>query len=141
MDRVLASEAKGRGFDPRQPHQSLDVDVEIVMYLTYSSNTISITNNQTMLRQLALTSAYLMLQGCTSIGGGPDRSSNSSDFNPRVSAEDGECSRFNKLQKSLVDKALPQTKSPPRGMAHVSLVRLAGIEPTTLGFGGQYSIH
>ena len=22
-----------------------------------------------------------------------------------------------------------------------SLVRLAGIEPTTLGFGGQYSIH
>jgi hypothetical protein len=35
-----------------------------------------------MLRQLALTSAYLMLQGCTSIGGGPDRSSNSADFNP-----------------------------------------------------------
>ena len=23
----------------------------------------------------------------------------------------------------------------------VELVRLAGIEPTTLGFGGQYSIH
>lgn len=23
----------------------------------------------------------------------------------------------------------------------VCLVRLAGIEPTTLGFGGQYSIH
>jgi len=26
-------------------------------------------------------------------------------------------------------------------MLHVPLVRLAGIEPTTLGFGGQYSIH
>jgi hypothetical protein len=24
---------------------------------------------------------------------------------------------------------------------HVKVVRLAGIEPTTLGFGGQYSIH
>ena len=24
---------------------------------------------------------------------------------------------------------------------HCALVRLAGIEPTTLGFGGQYSIH
>jgi hypothetical protein len=23
VDRVLASEAKGRGFDPRQPHQSI----------------------------------------------------------------------------------------------------------------------
>jgi hypothetical protein len=23
----------------------------------------------------------------------------------------------------------------------INLVRLAGIEPTTLGFGGQYSIH
>ena len=82
MDRVLASEAKGRGFDPRQPHQSLDVDVEIVMCLTYSSNTISITNNQTMQRQLVFTAAYLMLQGCSSIVGGPDRSPNSADFNP-----------------------------------------------------------
>ena len=27
-----------------------------------------------------------------------------------------------------------------KGMA-VSVARLAGIEPTTLGFGGQYSIH
>jgi hypothetical protein len=25
--------------------------------------------------------------------------------------------------------------------AHSALARLAGIEPTTLGFGGQYSIH
>jgi len=33
------------------------------------------------------------------------------------------------------------TKTPPRGVASLSLVRLAGIEPTTLGFGGQYSIH
>jgi hypothetical protein len=24
---------------------------------------------------------------------------------------------------------------------YVDVVRLAGIEPTTLGFGGQYSIH
>jgi uncharacterized lipoprotein YajG len=38
------------------------------MCLTYSSNTISITNNQTMLRQLVFTAAYLMLQGCSSIG-------------------------------------------------------------------------
>jgi hypothetical protein len=52
------------------------------MCLTYSSNTISITNNQTMLRQLVFTAAYLMLQGCSSIGGGPDRSPNSADFNP-----------------------------------------------------------
>jgi hypothetical protein len=60
----------------------LDVDVEIVMYLTYSSNTISITNNQTMLRQLAFTAAFLMLQGCSSMGGGPERASNAGDFNP-----------------------------------------------------------
>ena len=46
MDRVLASEAKGRGFDPRQPHQSLDVDVEIVQNLTYLINTISIIKHK-----------------------------------------------------------------------------------------------
>jgi hypothetical protein len=27
------------------------------------------------------------------------------------------------------------------GLGGLSVVRLAGIEPTTLGFGGQYSIH
>ena len=27
------------------------------------------------------------------------------------------------------------------GNLSLELVRLAGIEPTTLGFGGQYSIH
>jgi hypothetical protein len=27
------------------------------------------------------------------------------------------------------------------GVCSAALVRLAGIEPTTLGFGGQYSIH
>ena len=26
-------------------------------------------------------------------------------------------------------------------VAFINLARLAGIEPTTLGFGGQYSIH
>ena len=82
MDRVLASEAKGRGFDPRQPHQSFDVDVEIVMGLTHSSNTISITDNQTMLRQLALTAAFLTFQGCSLKGAGLDRTSIAGDFNP-----------------------------------------------------------
>ncbi len=27
------------------------------------------------------------------------------------------------------------------GLSRPSVARLAGIEPTTLGFGGQYSIH
>ncbi len=45
----------------------------------------------------------------------------------------------------------PETKTPTeavgvtarklQGFLEDSLVRLAGIEPTTLGFGGQYSIH
>ncbi len=36
-----------------------------------------------------------------------------------------------------------QQKSQPLGgwLLKEKLVRLAGIEPTTLGFGGQYSIH
>ncbi len=33
------------------------------------------------------------------------------------------------------------TGSEPRAACGSQLVRLAGIEPTTLGFGGQYSIH
>ena len=28
-----------------------------------------------------------------------------------------------------------------KSQTYMTLVRLAGIEPTTLGFGGQYSIH
>ena len=32
MDRVLASEAKGRGFDPRQPHQ-ISVSREVIAYI------------------------------------------------------------------------------------------------------------
>ena len=78
----MASEAKGRGFDPRQPHQSFDVDVEIVTDLTYSSNTIFITNTQTMLKQLAFTTAFLTLQGCALKGAGLDRTSIAGDFNP-----------------------------------------------------------
>jgi hypothetical protein len=31
--------------------------------------------------------------------------------------------------------------SSDEGHLALELVRLAGIEPTTLGFGGQYSIH
>ncbi len=38
---------------------------------------------------------------------------------------------------ALCNKALALARLYPKG----KLVRLAGIEPTTLGFGGQYSIH
>ena len=47
------------------------------------------------------------------------------------------------------EKLLCDYRTPLEILAHLSLefavsplvVRLAGIEPTTLGFGGQYSIH
>ena len=47
------------------------------------------------------------------------------------------------LLKNISQKAVPTKASAEErcdGEA-VILVRLAGIEPTTLGFGGQYSIH
>ena len=47
------------------------------------------------------------------------------------------------------EKPLLDYRTPRKILAHLSpefavstlVVRLAGIEPTTLGFGGQYSIH
>ena len=43
---------------------------------------------------------------------------------------------------SEVDDSHRQTgREAARGLGFKKLVRLAGIEPTTLGFGGQYSIH
>ena len=38
-------------------------------------------------------------------------------------------------------RTFQKRKTPPRRVALSNLARLAGIEPTTLGFGGQYSIH
>lgn len=47
--------------------------------------------------------------------------------------------KFLRIQKLNAFDALH--KRCKRSLLHVPLVRLAGIEPTTLGFGGQYSIH
>ncbi len=38
-------------------------------------------------------------------------------------------------------RAVLALQDAPKDFGSLRLVRLAGIEPTTLGFGGQYSIH
>ena len=48
--------------------------------------------------------------------------------------------RYKRMHKAVLDES--KNISPKIGhKSMISLVRLAGIEPTTLGFGGQYSIH
>ena len=49
----------------------------------------------------------------------------------------------NECTSSAISKGLPSIKalSELPEPIHQHMVRLAGIEPTTLGFGGQYSIH
>ena len=51
-----------------------------------------------------------------------------------------ELAAISKRRQLPLEKSLRNPE--PRGaQTCIELVRLAGIEPTTLGFGGQYSIH
>ena len=51
-----------------------------------------------------------------------------------MSTRERDFERFTKRQGSRLTYERPEP-------IHQHMVRLAGIEPTTLGFGGQYSIH
>jgi hypothetical protein len=42
---------------------------------------------------------------------------------------------------AYIEKSAKDQYNEKRAKYLILLVRLAGIEPTTLGFGGQYSIH
>jgi hypothetical protein len=54
---------------------------------------------------------------------------------------DGVLTQRSTRRASALAAATQHEKSAKRLILWKNLVRLAGIEPTTLGFGGQYSIH